>query len=98
MYGLYSHDLYSKDTQTTNVDGGGRAAVRMLSQALAREFSPKGIHVVHTIANGGIRDEDGEDQASGKKMSAEAVRLVLSCALIPADNALCSRSEKLMFI
>ncbi|KAH7398732.1 hypothetical protein DE146DRAFT_500678 [Phaeosphaeria sp. MPI-PUGE-AT-0046c] len=53
--------------------GAGRASVRQLAQTLAREMSEKGIHVVHTIANGGIADEDGEDQKSGKKMSANAV-------------------------
>ena len=31
-----------------------------------------GIHVVHTIANGGIKDEDGEAQ-QGKVMKAESV-------------------------
>jgi hypothetical protein len=36
-------------------------------------MSVKGIHVVHTIANGGIADEDGEDQKLGKKTSADAV-------------------------
>jgi hypothetical protein len=47
--------------------------VRQLSQSLAREFSEKGVHVVHTIANGGIEDANGEAQKQGKKMSAEAV-------------------------
>ncbi|KAE8451886.1 hypothetical protein EG329_002727 [Mollisiaceae sp. DMI_Dod_QoI] len=53
--------------------GAGRASVRQLAQTLAREMSPKGVHVVHTIANGGIEDKDGEDQRIGKKMSADAV-------------------------
>lgn len=53
--------------------GAGRASVRQLAQTLAREMSDKGVHVVHTIANGGIADEDGQDQRSGKKMSADAV-------------------------
>lgn len=53
--------------------GAGRAGVRQLAQSLAREFSPRGVHVVHTIANGAIEDEDGEDQRVGKKMSADAV-------------------------
>lgn len=53
--------------------GAGRASTRQLAQTLAREFSSKGIHVVHTIANGSIRDEDGEEQKTGKKMAAEAV-------------------------
>lgn len=53
--------------------GAGRAGVRMLAQSLAREFSAKGVHVVHTIANGGIEDAEGEDQRVGKKMSADAV-------------------------
>lgn len=46
--------------------GATRASVRMLAQSLAREYSAKGIHVVHAIANGGITDkvmkyETGED-------------------------------------
>ncbi|MCJ1305655.1 hypothetical protein MMC08_008470 [Hypocenomyce scalaris] len=53
--------------------GAGRAGVRQLAQSLAREFSSKGVHVVHTIANGGISDEEGEAQKEGRKMSAEAV-------------------------
>jgi short-subunit dehydrogenase len=53
--------------------GAGRASVRQLAQTLAREMSAKGIHVVHTIANGAIEDKDGEDQRIGKKMSADAV-------------------------
>ncbi|KAF2671825.1 NAD(P)-binding protein [Microthyrium microscopicum] len=53
--------------------GAGRASVRQLAQSLAREMSEKGVHVVHAIANGGIRDEDSEDTKAGKRMSAEAV-------------------------
>ena len=53
--------------------GAGRASVRQLAQTLAREMSAKGVHVVHTIANGAIEDKDGEDQKIGKKMSADAV-------------------------
>ncbi|KAK3060215.1 hypothetical protein LTS18_009055 [Coniosporium uncinatum] len=53
--------------------GAGRAGVRQLAQTLAREMSEKGVHVVHTIANGSIVDDDGEDQKVGKKMSADAV-------------------------
>ncbi|KAF2428747.1 NAD(P)-binding protein [Tothia fuscella] len=53
--------------------GASRASVRQLAQALGREMSEKGIHVAHTIANGSIVDEDGEDQKNGRKMSAEAV-------------------------
>ncbi|KAB2576534.1 hypothetical protein DBV05_g4863 [Lasiodiplodia theobromae] len=53
--------------------GAGRASVRQLAQTLAREMSEKGIHVAHTIANGAIADEYGDDQRSGKKMSADSV-------------------------
>lgn len=53
--------------------GAGRASVRQLSQTLAREMSGKGVHVSHVVANGSIRDENGEEQKTGKKMSAEAV-------------------------
>jgi len=56
--------------------GAGRSSVRQLAQTLAREFSPQGIQVVHTIANGGIEDVSivtGEKQLKGERMSAESV-------------------------
>lgn len=53
--------------------GAGRSSVRMLAQALAKEYSSSGIHVAHTIANGGIKDEDEFPEHSGEKMSAQAV-------------------------
>lgn len=34
--------------------GASRSSVRMLAQALAKEMSPKGVHVAHAIANGGF--------------------------------------------
>lgn len=34
--------------------GASRGSVRQLAQALAREMSPRGIHVAHAIANGRI--------------------------------------------
>ncbi|KAF2718471.1 NAD(P)-binding protein [Polychaeton citri CBS 116435] len=53
--------------------GAGRASVRQLAQALAREMSAKGVHVVHAIANGRIEDADGEAVQSGRSIAAEAV-------------------------
>lgn len=65
--------------------GAGRSGVRMLAQSLAREYSAKGVHVVHAIANGGITDayhefgheekkeEDALKVMQGKKMRAESV-------------------------
>ncbi|KAL8708867.1 MAG: hypothetical protein Q9220_006323 [cf. Caloplaca sp. 1 TL-2023] len=53
--------------------GAGRSSVRMLAQSLAKEYSVQGVHVVHTIANGTIKDEDTEAQRRGESMSAEAV-------------------------
>jgi len=54
--------------------GAGRAGVRQLSQSLGKEFSEKGVHVVHVIANGGIVDDsNGEDVKTGKKINAESV-------------------------
>ena len=47
--------------------------MRQLAQTLAREMSAKGVHVVHTIANGRITDEDSEDTRAGKHIAAEAV-------------------------
>jgi len=53
--------------------GASRSSVRQLAQTLAREMSERGVHVVHTIGNSAIVDEDGEDQKTGKKMSADSV-------------------------
>ena len=53
--------------------GASRSGARSLAQALAKEFSPRGIHVVHSIVNGGVRDEDGEAQRKGETISAEAL-------------------------
>ena len=39
-----------------------KSALRALSQGLAREFSPQGIHVVHTIIDGVINGERAEQQ------------------------------------
>ena len=36
---------------------GGKAALRMLAQSMARELGPKGIHVAHTIIDGAIDTE-----------------------------------------
>lgn len=53
--------------------GAARASVRQLAQSMARELSDKGLHVVHTIANGKIvADGSSEEVKSGKAMSAEA--------------------------
>ncbi|KAI0473384.1 oxidoreductase [Xylariaceae sp. FL0804] len=52
--------------------GAARAGVRQLAQSMARELSDKGLHVVHTIANGHIRAEVDDDVRCGKAMSAEA--------------------------
>lgn len=53
--------------------GASRASVRQMAQALAREMSAKGVHVVHAVANGRITDADNEDTKSGKHIAAEAV-------------------------
>ncbi|MCF6251608.1 MAG: SDR family NAD(P)-dependent oxidoreductase [Methylococcaceae bacterium] len=39
-----------------------KAALRALAQGLAREFSPQGIHVVHTIIDGVIDGDRAEEQ------------------------------------
>jgi|ERR1711934_95890 len=53
--------------------GASRAASRMVAQAVAKEHSKFGIHVVHTIANGPITDEENEKTKTGVSMRAEDV-------------------------
>jgi len=71
--------------------GAGRSSVRQLAQTLAREMSEKGVHVAHTIANGAIADADGEDQKTGKKMSADAVGETYLCFTI--RSLVCGRTS-----
>jgi NAD(P)-dependent dehydrogenase (short-subunit alcohol dehydrogenase family) len=76
--------------------GAGRAGVRMLAQSLAREYSARGIHVVHAIANGGIVDVNDETTSEnkeklakvklGERIRAESVgKLYLQCMQQPCD-------------
>ncbi|KIW62076.1 hypothetical protein PV05_02127 [Exophiala xenobiotica] len=61
--------------------GAGRAGVRMLAQSLAREYSARGVHVVHAIANGGIVDantsaaHEGDSEAKELKERITKVNL-----------------------
>ncbi|MDE2580563.1 MAG: SDR family NAD(P)-dependent oxidoreductase [Rhodospirillales bacterium] len=36
---------------------GGKAALRMLAQSMARELGPRGLHIAHVIVDGGIDTE-----------------------------------------
>jgi len=51
----------------------------MLAQSMARELTFKGVHVVHSIINGGVKDtvtggkEDEEKCLQGKNLRAESV-------------------------
>lgn len=51
--------------------GASRSGARSLAQALAKEYSGQGVHVVHTIINGAVKDEEGDAQKTGKNISAE---------------------------
>ncbi|KAK5078580.1 hypothetical protein LTS08_006456 [Lithohypha guttulata] len=54
----------------------GKFAMRALSQSLAREFGPKGIHVVHAIIDGVIdipRTKEWKFDAPDAKISPEAI-------------------------
>ncbi|KAI9146734.1 hypothetical protein HJFPF1_13552 [Paramyrothecium foliicola] len=53
--------------------GASRAGVRMVAQAIAKEHSKFGVHVVHTVANGPIIDEENDNTRTGKSMRAEDV-------------------------
>jgi NAD(P)-dependent dehydrogenase (short-subunit alcohol dehydrogenase family) len=59
----------------------GKWALRALSQSLAREFGPQGVHVAHAIIDGVIdtprTEEWFEDMPPEAKLSADGVRLAL---------------------
>ena len=55
----------------------GKFAMRSLSQSLAREFGPKGVHVTHAIIDGVIdieRTKDWKFDAPDAKIKPDAVR------------------------
>ncbi|KIX97414.1 uncharacterized protein Z520_06866 [Fonsecaea multimorphosa CBS 102226] len=47
-----------------SIIAAGKSAGRILTQSLAREFGPKGIHVAHAIIDGGINEPDAAHAAS----------------------------------
>ena len=47
-----------------SVIAAGKSASRILTQSLAREFGPEGVHVAHAIIDGGIDVPDVEHAAS----------------------------------
>jgi len=47
-----------------SVIAAGKSAGRILTQSLAREFGPAGVHVAHAIIDGGIDVPDAEHAAS----------------------------------
>src|ERR1700761_5276155 len=47
-----------------SVIAAGKSAGRILTQSLAREFGPAGVHVAHAIIDGGIDVPDEEHAAS----------------------------------
>ena len=47
-----------------SVIAAGKSAGRILTQSLAREFGPAGVHVAHAIIDGGIDVPDPEHAAS----------------------------------
>lgn len=54
----------------------GKFAMRALAQSLAREFGPKGVHVVHAIIDGVIdieRTKDWKFEHEDAKIKPEAV-------------------------
>jgi NAD(P)-dependent dehydrogenase (short-subunit alcohol dehydrogenase family) len=47
-----------------SVAAAGKSAGRIMTQSLAREFGPAGIHVAHAIIDGGIDMPDAEHAAN----------------------------------
>jgi NAD(P)-dependent dehydrogenase (short-subunit alcohol dehydrogenase family) len=44
-----------------SVIAAGKSAGRIMTQSLAREFGPKGIHVAHVVIDGGIDTPEAEN-------------------------------------
>jgi NAD(P)-dependent dehydrogenase (short-subunit alcohol dehydrogenase family) len=66
-----------KGSATFSAFATGKFALRALSQSLAREFGPKGIHVSHVIVDDVIdieRTKSYKFDAPDAKLNADAVR------------------------
>ena len=53
-----------------------KAAQRMLTQSLARDLGPKGIHCFYVIVDGLIGSDSGDDDGNGSKMDPDAIASV----------------------
>jgi NAD(P)-dependent dehydrogenase (short-subunit alcohol dehydrogenase family) len=51
----------------------GKFALRGLSQALARELHPQGVHVVHLVIDGGIRSDRRPDPGADTLLDPDAI-------------------------
>lgn len=72
---------------------GAKAALRMLAQSMARELGPKGIHVAHTVIDGGIDTEfiKGRHPAFDE---AKAADLILSPDAIATNYVMLHKQPK----
>lgn len=72
---------------------GAKAALRMLAQSMARELGPKGIHVAHTVIDGGIDTEfiKGRHPAFDE---AKAAELILSPDAIAANYVMLHKQPR----
>ena len=50
-----------------------KAAQRMLTQSLARDLGPKGIHCFYVIVDGGIGRQSGDEGENGSRMEPDAI-------------------------
>merc|ERR1712004_863164 len=50
-----------------------KAAQRMLTQSLARDLGPKGIHCFYVIVDGGIGRQSGDQGENGSRMDPDAI-------------------------
>ena len=60
--------------------GASRSSVRMLAQSMARELTFEGVHVVHTVVNGGVKDIPEAAEGKGKNMGGEDEETALKIA------------------
>lgn len=55
-----------RGSKNWSVIAAGKSAGRILTQSLAREFGPAGVHVAHAIIDGGIDTPDAEHAANNE--------------------------------
>ncbi len=83
-----------RGSRNWSVIAAGKSAGRILTQSLAREFGPAGLHVAHAIIDGGIDVPDAEHAARNDATPDGKISPYAVSESGPSPWALCTPREQ----